>query len=134
MPIDNDGDGFITDADTGLIEWSNPDISLVLVTSPTGINQLQRWENGLCTEIVANYVERVTFDTIRTDPTIDWNGIVATIYMARPTPRGVWLETQLSTSIKMRNTDEEAKAATAWETDETQLIIDADITPIPAAP
>lgn len=115
IPIDVDGDGLVTDADTGLVEWSPYDVSFVVATNASGLNQLQRWEDGVCTDIIADYVERVTFDTVRTDPTIDWNGIVVTVYMAKPTPRGVWLETQLSTTIKMRNTDEAVAPATGWE-------------------
>lgn len=125
IPTDVDGDGSPTSAATGEIEWSPNDISFVIVTTANGINQLQRWDGNTCTDVVANYVERITFDTVRTDPTIDWNGVVVTVYLARPTPRGVWLQTQLSTVVKMRNTDEDAQPATAWDTNPNLLTEEA---------
>jgi hypothetical protein len=50
-------------------------------------------------------VERITFDTVDTDPSIDFNEVVITIYLARPAATGAWLETSLSTCVKMRNAD-----------------------------
>jgi len=106
IPEDLDGDGLLTSAATGDIEWSDYDLSYVPVTGPDGNNRLERWEDDRPTDVLATYVERVTFDTIDTDPSIHFNEIVVTIYMARPTPeKGVWLQTQLSTTVKMRNTD-----------------------------
>jgi len=121
VPTDVDGDGYPTAAATGNVEWSPYDVSYVVVTSPNGINQLQRWHDDVCVEIIANYVERITFDTVRTDATIDWNGVVVTIYLSCPTTRGVWLQTQLSTVVKMRNTAQMAEPASAFASDDTLL-------------
>ena len=106
IPEDLDGDGLLTDASTGNIEWSNYDVSYVLETDAAGINILYRRENQVITETLARYVERITFDTIQTDPAVDMNEIVITVYMARPTPKGLWLETNLSTCVTMRNVEE----------------------------
>jgi len=50
--------GFITDADTGLIEWSNPDISLVLVTSPTGIREIDKQCGTDIAELLLNAIAK----------------------------------------------------------------------------
>jgi len=125
VPADVDGDGYPTSAATGDVEWSPYDVSYVVVTNASGINQLQRWRDGACSDIIADYVERITFDTVRTDATIDWNGVVVTIYLACPTSRGVWLQTQLSTVVKMRNTAQMAEPATAFATDDSLLTWEA---------
>lgn len=106
IPQDLDGDGLLTAASTGDIEWSTYDVSYVLETDAAGINVLYRRENQVVTEILARYVERITFDTIETDMSIGMNEIVITVYMARPTPKGLWLETNLSTCVTMRNVEE----------------------------
>jgi len=105
IPEDIDGDGLLTDGATGDIEWCDEDIAFVLITGDDGINRLQRWVDGAETDTLAMFVERVTFDTIRTDPTIAWDEVVITIYMARPARTGVWLQVQESTTVKMRNSD-----------------------------
>ena len=106
VPRDVDGDGLLTAAATGKIEWSVEDISYVVETDTSGINVLERREDGVVTDIMARYVERVTFDTIDTDATVDINEIVITLYMAREAPKGVWLQCNLSTCVTMRNTEE----------------------------
>ncbi len=127
IPWDVDGDGQPTAAATGDIEWSPSDVSYTIVSAANGVNQLQRWYGGKCTDVIADYVERITFDTVRTDPTIDWNGCVVTVYMAKPTSRGVWLQTQLSTIVKMRNTNQEAEPASAFQTEDTLLTWEATV-------
>jgi len=106
IPEDLDGDGLLTDAATGNIEWTDHDISYALITDPNGINVLYRSVDGNPTDILARYVERITFDTIDTDASIDLNEIVITVYMARPDNDGNWLQTTLSTCVTMRNTEE----------------------------
>jgi hypothetical protein len=106
IPRDVDGDGLLTAAVNGKIEWSVEDISYVLMTDPNGINVLERRENGVVTDVLASYVERITFDTIDNDPTVGSTEVVITLYMAQPTPRGTWLQTNLTTCVSMRNTEE----------------------------
>jgi hypothetical protein len=106
VPRDEDGDGLLTAAATGNIEWCVEDVSYALVTDANGINVLERRENGVTTDILARYVERFTFDTIDTDPAVDMDEIVITLYMAREAPKGVWLQTNLTTCVTMRNTEE----------------------------
>ena len=106
VPRDEDGDGLLTEAATGDIEWCDEDISFALVTDATGMNVLERREDGVTTDILARYVERITFDTIDTDPAVDMNEIAVTLYMAREAPEGVWLQTNLTTCVTMRNTEE----------------------------
>jgi hypothetical protein len=103
IPVDQDGDGYFTSATTGEVEWSNYDVTYVLVTEANGINTLVRRQDGVVTDVLAEYVERITFDTIHTDPSIDMDEIVINIHMARPTPTGTWLESSLSTCVTMRN-------------------------------
>jgi len=125
IPWDVDGDGFPTNKTTGDIEWSPSDVSYVVVTAANGVNQLQRWYGNKCTDVIGDYFERITFDTVRTDATIDWNGVVVTVYMAKPTTRGVWLQTQLSTIVKMRNTAQLSEPASAFQTDDSLLTWEA---------
>lgn len=106
IPTDIDGNGILTDNETGEVEWSPYDVSYVLVTGANGVNTLVRREDGIVTDVLAHYVERVTFDTIYTDATIDMDEVVISMYMARPTPQGVLLETSLSTVVTMRNVDD----------------------------
>ena len=105
VPQDVDGDGQLTSATTGEIEWSPADISYVLVTQSNGINVLQRRSGTTVTDILASHVERMTIDTMDTDPTIGINEIVITLYMARPDDKGRWLQTNLSACVTMRNSD-----------------------------
>ncbi len=106
IPFDADADSFPTDGDTGLPEWSDFDVSYVLVTDAGGVNTLLRRQNGVMTDIIARFVERVTFNTYKTDAAVGINEIAITIYMARPVPTGAWLETNLSTVVTMRNIEE----------------------------
>ncbi len=106
LPADEDGDGLLTEAATGDIEWGSDDICYALVTDTTGTNVLERRVNGVPTDIIARYVERVTFATIDTDAAVDFNEIVITLYMARQTPSGQWLQANLTTCVTMRNTEE----------------------------
>lgn len=106
IPQDVDGDGLLTVAGTGKIEWSADDISYVIESDAAGINTLERRQAGVVTDILARYVERITFDTIDTDSTVDINEVVITLYMARQTPGGQWLQTNLSSCVTMRNTEE----------------------------
>jgi hypothetical protein len=105
-PFDHDGDGMLTAAATTDVEWSLFDISYVLITDAGGVNTLVRREDGVITHLIARYVERITFDTINTDGTVGFNEIMISVYMARPTPRGVWVETNMSTCVTMRNVEE----------------------------
>jgi len=106
VPRDNDGNGLLTAATTGKIEWSNFDVSYVIVTDASGINTLQRRENGVVTDILARYVERMTVTTIDTDPGAAINEIVLTLYMVRPTYKGQLLQTSISSCITMRNVED----------------------------
>lgn len=106
IPRDLDGDGLLTNALTGEIEWTPNYISYSVITSAGGVNTLVRREAGVVTDRIASYVERVTFDTIYTDPTIGMNDIVVTLYMAKPTNRGVWVDAIMSTVVSMRNVDD----------------------------
>jgi len=106
IPVDLDGDGLLTDGTTGDVEWSPWDVSYVLITSPGGVNELVRREDGVVTDILARYVERITFDNIFTDGSVQLNEIAITIYMARPTPAGAWLQTTMSTVATMRNVED----------------------------
>lgn len=106
IPRDLDGDGMLTDAATGAVEWSTQDVSYVLITDAGGVNTLVRREDGVITDYIARYVERITFDTITTDATVAMNEIAITVYMARPAPGNKWLETSLSTCVTMRNVDD----------------------------
>ena len=105
IPADIDGDGLLTSSATGKIEWCDYDVAYVLVTGADGTNTLERWEDGERTDVIARYVERIAFDTINTDPTIDMNSVVVNVYVARPTAMGVWLEMHVWTVVNMRNTD-----------------------------
>jgi len=105
-PVDQDGDGLLTNGTTGEVEWSPYYIAYALITDAGGVNTLVRTEDGVITDIMARYVERITFNTIYTDGSIAMNDIVITIYMAKPTPRGEWLQTSMSTCITMRNVDD----------------------------
>lgn len=115
IPVDNDGDGLLTDAVTGDIEWSTYDVSYIVVTDTDGINKLERWEDGTRTDILANYIERITFETIERDPSIGINEVVVTLYAARPLEAtGEWIQNCFRTRITMRNADglyEEAPSA-----------------------
>lgn len=106
IPVDLDGNGLLTDDVTGDVEWSPWDVSYVLITSPGGVNELVRREDGVVTDILARYVERITFDNIFTDGSVRMNEITITIYMARPTPKGAWLQTTMSTIVTMRNVED----------------------------
>ena len=106
VPFDNDGNGLLTDEGTGEPEWSLFDVSYVLITDASGTNVLARREDGVVTDIIAKYVERVTFDTVNTDGAVGFNEIVITIYMAKELAPGVWVETNLSTCVTMRNVQE----------------------------
>jgi len=105
-PEDVDGDGLLTASATGDIEWTDDDISYVLVSDAAGTNILERRVNNVTTDVIARGIERITFDTIDTDPAVDFDEIVITIYMARQTPRGSWLQANLTTCVTMRNTEE----------------------------
>ncbi|MHC4712538.1 MAG: PilW family protein [Planctomycetota bacterium] len=106
VPVDLDGNGLLTDNFTGEVEWSPYYVTYALITDAGGINSLVRREDGVITEIIARYVERITFDTIYTDAAVDMNEIAITIYLARPTPRGVLLQATMSTCVTMRNIDD----------------------------
>lgn len=106
IPEDVDGDGLLTAEATGEIEWSTDIYSYVLVTDPNGINVLQRRSGTTVTDTIARYVERLTVNTIDTDPSIGLNEIVITIYMARPDNTGQWLQANLTGCVTMRNTEE----------------------------
>jgi hypothetical protein len=106
IPQDNDGDGLLTAAATGAIEWSTFDVSYVIETDAAGINTLERRQNGVVTDILARYVERMTIATIDTDATVDINEVVITLYMVRPTLKGQLLQTSLTTCVSMRNVEE----------------------------
>jgi len=106
VPFDNDGNGLFTDEDTGQPEWSTFDVSYVVITDASGTNVLVRRQDGVATDIIAKFVERVTFDTVNTDAVVGFSEIVITIYMAKPLSPGVWVETNLSTCITMRNVEE----------------------------
>jgi len=106
IPVDNDGDGLLTSAATGDIEWSPWHVAYVIVTGGDGINRLERWEDSVRTDILAMYAERITFDTINTDPTVGLHEVAITLYMARPVPGSdTWLQTHLTTRVTMRNAD-----------------------------
>jgi len=105
-PVDIDGDGLLTSSATGDIEWSTWHVAYVIVTGEDGINRLERWEDAVRTDILAMYAERITFDTIKTDPTVGLHEVAITLYMARPVPGGdTWLQTHLTTRVTMRNAD-----------------------------
>ena len=106
IPQDNDGDGLLTAAATGAIEWSTFDVSYVIESDASGINTLERRQNGVVTDILARYVERMTIATIDTDPAVDISEVVITLYMVRPTVRGQLLQTSLTTCVSMRNVEE----------------------------
>ncbi len=106
VPFDNDGNGLCTDDVTGQPEWSTFDVSYVLMTEPSGVNVLVRREDDVVTETIARHVERITFDTVRTDAAVAYNGIVITIYMAEPLAPGVWVEASATTAVTMRNVEE----------------------------
>lgn len=114
-PFDNDGDGLLTSIATGDIEWSTWQVAYVIITGDDGINRLERWEDAVRTDILAMYAERITFETIKTDPTVGLHEVVITLYMARPVPGSdTWLQTHLTTRVMMRNADglyEEGPAA-----------------------
>jgi Tfp pilus assembly protein PilW len=106
IPQDKDGDGLLTAAGTGAIEWSTFDVSYVIESDASGINTLERRQNGVVTDILARYVERMTIATINTDATVGINEVVITLYMVRPTVRGQLLQTSLTTCVSMRNVEE----------------------------
>jgi len=106
VPRDNDGDGLLTDAVTGDIEWSTYDVSYIIVTGPDGINRLERWEDSTCTDIMAYHAERITFQTIERDLALGLYEVAVTLYMARPIPGSdAWCQTHLTTRVTMRNAD-----------------------------
>ena len=106
VPFDNDGNGLFTDEDTGQPEWSMFNVSYVVITEASGTNTLVRREDAVITDVICRNVERVTFDTVNTDPIVGFSEIVITIYMAKELAPGVWVETNLSTCITMRNVEE----------------------------
>ena len=103
IPVDLDGDGLPTDGTTGEVEWCPYDVSYVLVTDAGGVNTLLRREDGVTTEILARHVERITFDTVYTDASLAFDEIAVTIWIARPAPNGLLIQTSLSTCVTMRN-------------------------------
>ncbi len=106
IPVDLDGNGLFTDGLTGEVDWSPYNVSYALITDAGGVNTLVRRENGVITHQIARYVERITFDTFRTDSSVRMNEIAITIYMARPAPHGPLLQTSMSTRVTMRNVDD----------------------------
>jgi hypothetical protein len=106
IPFDNDGNGLLTDEGTGEPEWSTFDVSYVVITDASGTNCLVRRQDGVVTDFIAKYVERVTFDTVNTDAAVGFNAIVLTVYMAKPLSPNIWAETNLSTCVTMRNVEE----------------------------
>ncbi len=103
---DYDMDGFPLDASTGAIEWSSEEISYVLVTDPTGTNVLQRRVNGATPRVLARHVERVTFDTQYSDPTVNAHQIVISLYLTQTTKHGRTLSASIVSSVNMRNAGE----------------------------
>lgn len=107
MAKDVDGDGLLTSATTGAIEWGPDQISYVVLTTDDGVNELQRRINGVLPVTVVRYVERIVVDDYRTDPELTKNQISIVIHMRRTTRTGRLLRTCLSTTVNMRNSWEE---------------------------
>ena len=106
MADDLDGDGYLTASDTGAIEWGPDEIAYVLVTSPDGVNQIERRVNNGSPQVVARNVERLCFDDIDTDPAVPYGQIRVTLHMRRTTSDGRVVKTSYSTLVKMRNYEE----------------------------
>jgi len=101
---DVDGDGYPTDAATGEIEWSDDEISYVLVTGAHGVNELQRRVNAGSAALIARHVERVTFDSYLTDPAVGFNQIRIRLHLRRQTASGKTVRAFLTATATMRNT------------------------------
>jgi hypothetical protein len=107
MAEDVDGDGFLTDATTGEIEWGPNEISYVVITAADGVNELQRRINGYSPVTVVRNVERLVFDDYHTDPELTKNQISIVIHIRKSTRTGRVLRSYLSTTVNMRNSWEE---------------------------
>ena len=110
LPKDKNNDGIIYDDKTGRIEWGNEDIAYVLVTGNDGVNRLERRVHSAGAQVgyrvIAEDVERVTFDSIYTDSAIQYNQIVVTLFLMRKTDDG-FVTVALATSVDLRNSDRE---------------------------
>ncbi len=104
---DVDGDGYKTDSTTGKIEWGPNEISYQLRTGPDGISQLERRVNNSAPEVVARFVERVTFDDVYSDPTIPYAQVRVVVHLRRKTTDGRIVKAGHSTMVKMRNFERE---------------------------
>ena len=104
---DVDGDGYKTDSETGKIEWGLDEISYQLRTGPDGVNQLERRVNNSAPEVVARFVERITFDDVYSDPTVSYAQVRVVIHLRRKTTDGRIIKTGHSTMVKMRNFERE---------------------------
>jgi len=107
MATDVDGDGLLTSATTGVIEWGPEEISYVVLTTDDGVNELQRRINGGSPVAVVRHVERIVFDDYHTNPGLTKNQISIIIHMRNTTKTGRVLRTYLSTTVNMRNSWEE---------------------------
>jgi len=107
MAKDVDGDGLLTNASTGEIEWGPEEISYVVLTTDDGVNELQRRINGGSPVAVVRHVERIVFDDYYTNPGLTKNQISIIIHMRNTTKTGRVLRTYLSTTVNMRNSWEE---------------------------
>ena len=103
LAADLDGDGYKTDASTGQIEWGLGEISYQLRTDDEGVNRLERRVNNGSPQVVASHVERITFDTIYTDPTIPYGQVRVVIHMRKTNSDGRVIKASYSSMVKMRN-------------------------------
>jgi len=103
---DFDGDGYATDAVTGGIEWSNDEISYVLVTDNNGRNVLERRVNGQFSRVIARDVEGVTFDTMYTNNQVKLYQVVIALYFDRTTIYGQRIRTSIASTVNLRNAGE----------------------------
>jgi Tfp pilus assembly protein PilE len=110
LPEDKNNDGMIYDDKTGRIEWGNEEFAYVLVTGKDGVNRLERRIHSSGAQVgrrvLAEDVERVIFDSIYTDSSVQYNQIVVTLFLRRKTEDGA-VTVALATSVDLRNSDRE---------------------------
>ncbi len=106
MAEDLDGNGVLTDMLTGEIEWSENEVSYLLVTGPDGVNQLERRVNNGSPVVIARFVERLCFDDCNTDISIPFGQVRVTLHMRKTASDGRVIRAEYSTLVKMRNYEE----------------------------
>lgn len=101
---DDDGDGVPDfDADGDLV-WSAVRTAYVLVQGPTGSNQLQRRTEDGNIRVIADHVERVTFDDIVTSGfQVPLGTVRVRIWFRAPDGRGHEVIHDVEAGVRLRN-------------------------------